>query len=92
MICTWLPPIGMIAFNISMGMAMDQLNMFQTCLYVFIIGAVSMFLFFNFAELFVVLSLGGVAILNKTCYDSISKRVEAYRMYDELDKGKRAIG
>ena len=91
LLCGVFRGIGMIVFNMSIGLNVEKLNMMQTCIFISLSGVITMFLFFNFAELFVFLSLGGVALLNQTCYESICNRIEEYRKFEELKQGKKVV-
>lgn len=79
LIFSLLPMIGMMVFNMSMQFNVDKLDILQNVVYHFLVQGICIFLFVNFAELFAILSLGGVAILNTKMYESINNRLKAYK-------------
>lgn len=73
-----IPLIGMTAFSSSMMMNLENLDTIQSAMYSFIITSVSLILYFNFAELFILFSLGGIAIFNNECYEAIRRRMNEF--------------
>lgn len=75
-IVTFISPVAGIIFSVSMSENLAELNTFQMVIFISILTIGSALIFINFAELFILLSLGGIAVVNTEFYNSINKRME----------------